>query len=241
MASTLPKVDIALVRPKKAENIGSVARLVSNFGFNQLILVSPSVNPADEKALVTARHAKNVLQNALVIDSLAEAVKGANLIIGTTARTGGDYNLRRVAIPPEMLELPGHLERIGLVFGPEDDGLNNEEIGLCDVVVTLPAAEKWPVLNLSHAAAILMYFVSRQVFENEEEKHRPSLLVEREILLREFSQLVKKSPFKKHKQAIQAFKNILGRGYVTGRETHTLIGVMKALRETQNEESQEVT
>ncbi|MFX0114239.1 MAG: RNA methyltransferase [Candidatus Hodarchaeota archaeon] len=219
-----------LVRPKKAENLGSVARLVCNFGFDQLILVSPNASIADDKAIVTARRAKNILEHALLTEKIESAVKDANIVIGTTARTGGDHNLKRVAIPPENLEIPDHLDKIALVFGPEDDGLNNDEIQLCDIVVTLPAAEEWPVFNLSHAAAILMYFVSRQVFEREEEKHRPSLLVEREILLYEFSQLVQKSLFKKADQAIQAFKNVLGRGYVTGRETHTLIGAMKAIR-----------
>lgn len=229
MALNLPKVDIILVRPKKAENLGSVARLVCNFGFNQLILVNPNTSIADDKAIVTARHAKSVLKHALLIDNLESAVKDANIVIGTTARTGGDHNLKRVAIPPETLELPDHLEKIALVFGPEDDGLNNDEIQVCDIVITVPTDEEWPSLNLSHAAAILMYFISRQVFEREEEKHRPSSLVERKILVQEFSQMVQEISFKKTEQAILAFKNVLGRGYVTGRETHTLIGVMKAI------------
>jgi TrmH family RNA methyltransferase len=232
---TVPKVDIVLVRPKKADNLGSVARLMANFDFDRLILANPQVRTDDERARVTARHAKDVLDNAIIVDNLADAVKDSNFVIGTTARTGGDYNLKRVAIPPENLKLPNHLEKIALVFGPEDNGLNNAEINACDLVITLPAAEPWPVLNLSHAAAILMYFISQQVLEIEETKHRPSLPVEREILLREFSQLVQNSGFQKSKQAIQAFKNVMGRGYVTGRETHTLIGAMKAIQETKNE------
>ncbi|MFW9915678.1 MAG: RNA methyltransferase [Candidatus Thorarchaeota archaeon] len=235
MGLAVPKVDIVLVRPKKADNIGSVARLIVNFDFDTLILVGPQVSIDDERARVTARHAKDVLDNAVIVENLLDAVKDSNLIIGTTARTGGDYNLKRVAIPPENLKLPNHLERIALVFGPEDNGLNNDEINSCDLIITLPAAEEWPVLNLSHAAAILMYFISQQVLEIEDTKHRPSLPVEREILLKEFSQLVQNSGFQKAKQAIQAFKNIMGRGYVTGRETHTLIGAMKAIQEPKKE------
>ncbi|MHA2232457.1 MAG: RNA methyltransferase, partial [Candidatus Hodarchaeales archaeon] len=200
------------------------------------ILVNPITSIADEKAVITARHANSVLKHALQVDNLESAAKNANIVIGTTARTGGDHNLKRVAIPPEVLELPGHLEKIALVFGPEDDGLNNDEIQVCDIVITIPSDEEWPSLNLSHAAAILMYFISRQVFEREEEKHRPSLLVERKILVQEFSQMIQEISFKKAEQAIQAFKNVLGRGYVTGRETHTLIGVMKAIRKAHQQE-----
>jgi len=237
----LPKAGIVLVRPKKAENLGSVARLIMNFGFDQLILVNPEVSISDERALVTARHAKKVLQDALLVENLEIAVKDSNIIIGTTARTGGDYNLKRVAIPPENLNLPNNLQKITLVFGPEDNGLTNEEILVCDTVVTLPAAKTWSSLNLSHAAAILMYYVSQQIHERKEEKHRMALSVEREILLREFSQLIRITSFRKQDQAVQAFKNVISRGYVTGRETHTLIGAMKAIRKMKHETSPPVS
>lgn len=229
MGIAFSEVEIVLVRPKKPENLGSVARLIRNFSFSKLILVNPEVDIDNERANVTARHAQDVLYTASIVENLSSALEKSNLIIGTTARTGGDYNLKRIAIIPEELNLPENPGKISIIFGPEDDGLSNEEIKKCNLVITLPTGDDWPALNLSHAAAIIMYFISQKLNKREETKHRPALPVEREILLSEFSKIIEKCSFNKPEQAIQAFKNVLGRGYVTGRETHTLIGVMKEI------------
>ncbi|MHA1976412.1 MAG: RNA methyltransferase [Candidatus Hodarchaeales archaeon] len=230
-------LSIILVEPSKVQNIGSIARVMMNFGFSRLIMINPKVNLADPEIEIVARKAIKIIEQAQIfVSSLQELRNDFNLLIGTTARVGSDYNLNRVAITPEELftdNLP--LTKMGLVLGREQYGLTNDEINLCDLVLTIPSHSAYPVMNLSHALAILLYEFRQALKINEEEeivekpKHRAASFNEREQLKIYFNQLIEKVNYhpEKLKVANQAFSNILSRGYITGREVTTLMGVLK--------------
>ena len=230
-------VSIILVEPSKVQNIGSIARVMMNFGFKKLILINPKVNLADPEIEIVARKAIQIIDQAeIIITGLTELRNDFNFLIGTTARVGNDYNLNRIAITPGELftdELP--FNSVGLVFGREQHGLTNDEITLCDVVLTIPSHSAYPVMNLSHALAIILYEI-RKVLKLteikttiERPKHRAANFNEREQLKKYFNQLIKNVNYhpEKLKVANQAFSNILSRGYITGREVTTLMGVLK--------------
>jgi TrmH family RNA methyltransferase len=231
------RVSIILVEPSKVQNIGSIARVMMNFGFTKLILINPKVNLADPEIEIVARKAIHIIERAeVIISGLSELRNKFPLLIGTTARVGSDYNLNRVAITPEELftdDLP--IEKVGLVFGREQHGLTNDEINLCDLVLTIPSHSTYPVMNLSHALAIILYEIRKVVKLNESTqslgrpKHRGANYNEREQLKKYFNQLIMKINYhpEKLKVANQAFSNILSRGYITGREVTTLMGVLK--------------
>lgn len=232
-------VSVVLVKPSKPQNLGSIARVAMNFGVSDLIIVDPVLdltNPDHFSQIrAVARRAGTVIDSIKILDDLQTVRDTYDFLIGTTARIGGDYNLRRVALPPEvLLSTDIRSENLAVVFGREQHGLSNKEIGLCDLIITIPTDKTYPVMNLSHAVAIILYFLSQKFNEKPQikgikPKHRAATYQERRQVLDYFGQVIQRSKYYPEKQrvAIQAFSNVISRGYVTGREVTTLCGVLK--------------
>lgn len=154
----LARLSIVLVRPKYAENIGSAARAVCNMGLGRLLVVGSP--PTDlSPALKTATHnAAHLVQGLCYCDSVAEAVAGCGLVVGSTARTGRQR--RAMAAPYQLAELllPALASgRVAILFGPEDKGLANADLDCCGLLVTIPTAAQFSSMNLGQAVAILCY------------------------------------------------------------------------------------
>lgn len=148
-------VRIVLVRPQGAGNIGSVARVMANFGLSRLYLVAPRADPLGFDARAMACSAQSVLEHACRTDSLVEALAGCRWVCGTTARVGERRHpeLTARSLGEVLLQnLPA-----ALVFGPEDAGLPAEDLDLCHTVLTIPTAPRLHSLNLAQAVAIVAY------------------------------------------------------------------------------------
>ena len=163
MRSDLNKahVSIILVRPQSPGNIGSVARVMRNMGFNRLVLVAPERFPHPE-ARMMASGARSLLDEAEVHDTLATATATCHWLAGTSAR---QRQYRNLPLTPRQLgdKLPALCQRyrIGLVFGPEDAGLTTAELDACHDLVAIPTAPEAPSLNLAQAVAVLCYEISQ--------------------------------------------------------------------------------
>ncbi len=225
-----------MVEPSKPQNLGSIARVMLNFGYTNLVLVNPQVNLADPEIEIVARKAINLVHRAQIVPEFSAIREQHQLLIGTSARTGGDYKLSRVALPPDQLQLEEfYASKVAIVFGREQFGLSNAEIELCDVLLSIPTSPLYPVMNLSHAATIILYSLFKKqveyISESQEHstKHRLATHHERVTLENYFQKLLETTSYHMEKQhvALQAFSNILSRGYVTGREITTLMGVFK--------------
>lgn len=227
---------IILIEPSKPQNLGSIARVMMNFGYSRLILLNPQVDLSDSEISIVSRKAHLVLNQAILKYQFTEIREEFDYLVGTTARIGHDYNLSRVSLDLDKLkksDLPQG--NFGLIFGREQFGLKNEEISQCDLLITIPTETTYSVMNLSHAVAIVLYIVRELLIErgetNEVKKyyHRASTYDERRHLVNYFENLLSTVQYhpEKHRMAIQAFENILSRGYVTGREVTTLMGVFK--------------
>jgi len=230
----LIEVFFVLVRPKYPINVGLTARVIKNFGFKRLVLISPRCE-IDDVARRFASHAQDVLSNAKSYNSIEKFVKEEeiNFLIGTTAKIGGDQNPRRVAILLPMLrdyEWPKS-GRIALLFGSEDTGLTNEELDKCDAVVTIPTSLEYPVMNLSHAVAVIAYELGIALNKVRETPYRPSTPQERAILVQYLDKLVRiiMSDAPEGKIAIyrDIVRNLVGRAFLSGREVHSLIGFFR--------------
>jgi TrmH family RNA methyltransferase len=157
----LSDIRIVLIRPTHPGNVGAVARAIKNMQLESLYLVAPEEFPSPE-ATARAAGAGDVLERAVVCDTLDEAIKGCHLVIGTTAR------MRRIEWPelePEVCArtlLTGSQQGpVALLFGQERMGLTNPELDRCQYVVTIPSNPEHPVLNLACAVQILAYEIYR--------------------------------------------------------------------------------
>ncbi|MBM4237163.1 MAG: RNA methyltransferase [Euryarchaeota archaeon] len=216
-----------MVSPKNDGNVGAVTRVMGNFGFDDLCLVNPC--GITEEAYKRAKHAGDILRRARTVESVNEAVKACSLVAGTTGIvTESEKHFVRIPLAPrEFAERARESEgRIALLFGPEDSGLSQEELGGCDLLVHIPASEEYPVLNLSHAVAILLYEIhvtgSRSFSPSEANE------VEKEKLFEFFSDLLDAigyPEFRREKTEIM-FRRMMGRAVPSKWEFYTIMGVL---------------
>ena len=230
-------VRVVLVEPKKDENVGAVARVMKNFGFYSLYIVGDSVG---EKAFYVAYHAEDVLEKCKFVRTLEEAIAGSHIVVGTTAKTASENNVLRNFVEPERLReiVEGKNGILTLVFGREDFGLLNEELRKCDFIVHIPANPAYPVLNLSHAVAVVLYELSKSSRKNVERVAgsnavKLASVEEKEKLLAHFREFLERVEAREHRveRTLLVLKRIFGRAGITSREVRTLHGMLrKALR-----------
>jgi len=155
----MPGPAIILVEPQLGENIGMAARAMANFGLSELRLVAPRdgwPNPAAEAAAVGATA---LLDRARLFATAREAVADLNYVLATSARARGQ--MKRVLAPDiaiaDLEVRTGAGQGVGILFGRERTGLENDDISLCDALVTFPVDPALASLNLAQAVLLVGY------------------------------------------------------------------------------------
>ena len=227
------EVRVILVEPKNEENIGAVARVTKNFGFSDLYLVNPP--NIGKKAFSVASHASDVLSACKIVNSMEEAIADSAIVAGTTSKPGISVNkhLRMPFFSPQELKKKVEDKRgiVSLLFGREDVGLLNEELMRCEIVVCIPTSPGYPVMNLSHAVAVVLYEL-RDVgaVSGAVSGVLPlACLEDKERLfahIRTFMDEIEYRDYKKEKTALM-LRRILGRAELTAREVRTLRGILR--------------
>ncbi len=169
----LASVRIVLVEPAGDRNIGAIARVMKNFGLQQLILVNPQCDPQSEEAQHMAVHALDVLTAATVVETLEEALQGCVRAIATTARDRASSPLEHPHTAlPWLLETP--LEQASaLIFGPECRGLSNQELNYAQRFVRIPSNPNYSSLNLAQAVAVCCYELTQSVTFSKSDRSAP--------------------------------------------------------------------
>jgi tRNA/rRNA methyltransferase len=151
-------IRIILVEPQGPINVGSVCRLMMNFGVSDLGLVNPCHDYRSLASRRMALKAETILNQASVFPTLEAALADCHLAFGTTRRFG---KYRDAFLTPEQSALQALSQPTGttvaFVFGREDRGLHTSELDLCHAFVTIPTDSDYPSMNLSHAVALLLY------------------------------------------------------------------------------------
>jgi TrmH family RNA methyltransferase len=161
MLNRLDQVAIVLVKPKVSGNIGAAARALKNMGLADLRIVAPRDWDA-EAARIMAVHADDILARARLFTNLLEAVSDRTLTVGTTCRTGPYRSeVQPIREAASILAVEAEANRIAIIFGPEDYGLSNEEIGQCHRLVSIPASPDYPSLNLAQAVMVVAYEINQ--------------------------------------------------------------------------------
>lgn len=237
-----PGPAVILVEPQLPENVGAVARAMANFGLARLRLVRPRAAFPNEKARAVASGAERVLEQATLHESVEAAIGDLNTVFAATARAHdqakpvvGAEEAARIAA-----EKIAAGESVGLMFGRERNGLENDEVALADRIITLPVNPAFASLNLAQAVVIVGY---------EWFKHlgggalpfampRKSDAAPREQLLAFFADLERelerveffRPPDKRATMQIN-LRNIFSRMQPTRQDIQTLHGVIMAIAE----------
>lgn len=167
------QIRIVLVNTSHPGNIGGAARAMKNMGLSELYLVAPRDYPSEE-AVWRAAGAADVLERAVVVETLDEAIAGCGLVVGTSARE------RRIpwplVTPRECGERSWHeaaTHPVAILFGREDRGLLNEELQKCNYHVHIPANPEYSSLNLATAVQVICYEL-RMAYLTAKEGRLPS-------------------------------------------------------------------
>lgn len=224
---------VVLVEPEKEGNIGSIARSMKNFGLANLLLVSPKT-PTGDEAYRYAMHGKDVLENAQVFETLTDALKETDLVVGTTAKMSrSTRNLLRTAIDPPQFasRLSGTKSSVALLFGRESSGLTNAELQQCDLIVNIPASEDYSVLNVATAASIVFYELFK-VRSTHPSSLEPSAQSVRRLaaLFVELTRIAD-IPLHRRRLADRAFRNVLAKSAISKREVSLVMGVLRRTRD----------
>jgi TrmH family RNA methyltransferase len=233
MSDVLNNIRIVLVGTLYSGNVGSVCRAMANMGITDLVLAAPRICDNWDEAVRMAVHADNILSNHRKVDSLPDAVADCSWVIGTTAR-GGLYR-QHVKTPrelaPELLKLAAH-GRVALVFGREDKGLNNEEIGICTHLIRVPVHPEYASLNLSQAVLLCCYelYSALGTYEPPVEKSVPASAAQKLKLLEKWRAMLLTIGFMKEDKAdhmMQGVQRIFSRGTFSEDDVAIMMGVAR--------------
>lgn len=231
---------VILVRPQLGENIGAAARAMLNFGLTELRLVSPRDGWPSEKARAAASRADAVLDAARLYDTAFEAVDDLHLVLATTARK---RDIAKSVLTPRAAaeaarEAIAQGRKVGLLFGAERTGLENDEFGLAHMAVRIPANPGFSSLNLAQAVLLLGYewfqaAHAAPAAAAPADRSRPASMGE---LLNFYERLEAELdasgflwPEDKRPSMVQNIRAMFQRAGLTEQEVRTLHGMVKAL------------
>ena len=232
----LPKfskdISIILVNPEHDGNIGAVARTMLNFGITDLRVVGRD-GKWSEETRKRAKNAQRVIESSNVYETIEDSVSDCSLVIGTSGKRedGEKTSVRHFLFPDEIPERVSGIDgRIAILFGPEGKGLINRELSMCDILVTIPTWEGYPILNLSHAVSIICFswYVNSDTPKPSGTGGRlldPEL---RRKLRSEVGRMIESMPTKEHKRKgiEETLLRVIFRGLPKNDEIHRIIGVL---------------
>jgi tRNA/rRNA methyltransferase len=225
---------IVLVRPREQGNIGATARAMANMGLEHLRLVQPEEQPG-RVAYAFAVGARDILDNALITDSLSAALQPFHRIIGTSSVRSREPTAQ-VLSPRELVDTlrrEHSTTRSALVFGSEPSGLTNEELAHCGLVVPIPCSPHQPTLNLSQAVLLLAWelFQARELETAPDSSLPPAATVaEIEGLMAQATELMTMIGFARDDTfggVARELRQLAARAGLTPREVSLLRGICR--------------
>lgn len=221
---------VVFVEPETPGNIGALARAMNNFDAGEMILINPKCEVECSETRARAKHAYDTVRNARILNEFKDVEDDFDFLIGSTGLTPDNYSWERSTVTSE--ELRENVSRaegeIALVLGREGKGLNNEELKMCDVVVNIPTSDEYPVMNITHAAAIILYEIHRGKEGKTRGKQRGK---ERETLLNYFNETIDNlDNIKKPEEVKNIFKRVINKSFIKPKESYALISAFKGIK-----------
>ena len=238
---------VILVRPQLGENIGMAARAMLNCGLSTLRLVAPRDGWPNEKAQRAASGADIVLEKAEVFDSVGEAVADLERVVATTAR---NRELAQRIVTPrqaasDMRGWIGQGDSIGILFGPERTGLENDDMVHADTALSIPLNPQFSSLNMAQAVLLVAYEWTAAgdttpPTRMADHATRPATQEELQSLFDHLERALDQSGFLRNKEMrpsmVLNLRALLQRAEMTEQEARTFHGVIKFLSKSKHEE-----
>lgn len=230
---------VILVEPQLGENIGTAARAMLNFGLSDLRLVRPRDGWPNDRAVSSASGADIVINGAGVFQTTAEAIADLNHVVAATARardmTKDSLDPRQAAAAMRQQMADG--ATVGILFGPERAGLNNDDLALVDVIVAIPANPAFSSLNLAQSVLLVAYeWFASDLQSPPERGGKAEPQATKEELIGFFEHLEQEldtggflKPPEKRPAMVRNLRNLFQRSRLTGQEVRSLRGVIAAL------------
>jgi len=233
---------VILVEPQLGENIGMAARAMGNFGLTRMRIVNPRDGWPNVHARRAASGADHILDQAELFDTVEQAVADCTLLFATTARA---HDQAKPVVAPEVAarQIAADIDgggTVGILFGRERYGLQNEEVGLANRIITFPVNPGFASLNLAQAVLLVGY----EWFKLSTANALPFAMPERsepasqhqiqaffDNLVRELDKVEFLRPAEKRDTMLVNLRNIFTRMDPTKQDMHTLHGVVMAIAE----------
>lgn len=230
---SLNNIRVVLVRPIYAGNVGSVCRAMKNMGLRHLAVAGGHPEWDMDQARMMALHAADVLEQRREYASLREAVADCGLVAGATARAG--LYRAHCRTPREWApRLVGAAKnnQVALVFGPEDDGLTNDDLACCTQVIRIPSSERYASLNLAQAVMVCCYelFLASGAVEIPGELSPEATSSMREKMFELWREALLSIGFMKGDKAdhmMLGLRRILSRGPLTEKDVRIMAGIAR--------------
>ncbi len=238
MKKNFSNLKVILVEPNGPLNVGSVARLCSNFEVEELRIVSPKCDIFSLEAKKMALKGQKYLDHCKIFDSLEKAIFDCDLVLATSGRIDVANNS-----PFESFEEVFNwtisfkkIKNLAIIFGREDRGLTNRELLLANKTFNIPTSQNNPSLNLSHAVSIVLYELNQssrknineklEVFNLASTKQIHDSFVEIEEILLEVGYLLRHTSSAK----ISKFKKFILRANTSMHEINVLRGIVHQIK-----------
>jgi tRNA/rRNA methyltransferase len=230
---------IILVRPQMPENIGSVARAMGNFGFNDLRIVNPTAEWPSDKATALACKSRGIIDDTECFSSLSKALIGCDFSYAMSARFRGRIN-KEIYTPKQATEHikaeAQHMHKIAFIFGAENNGLINTELVLAQNIISIPTSDHHKALNIAQSACVLFYELFANIYSDykaQKHRHERADMLDMDNMVDQLDKKLASSNFYKDEDRRQAMllgiTNIFAKASLSKSEIKTLNGIFKYL------------
>ena len=224
---------IVLVEPLIAGNVGAVARIMANFGIDDLALVKGCEITGE--GFARSKSGRPILEKLQRFETMKEALADCDIAIATSGiKPEGDKRWFRAPQNVKKInKLIDSRNKPALVFGRENYGLYKDELALCETTITIPTNSDYPVLNLSHAVGIVLYEINRKMKVKEPKRRKSVSQEEFERLVDRVMEMLEDSSYPKRKLARSrtTLRRLISRGNPDEGEYENLMGIFKAIKE----------
>ena len=238
LGKNFSNLKIILVEPNGPLNVGSVARLCSNFKVEELRIVSPKCDIFSLEAKKMALKGQNFLEQCKIFDDLEKAIFDCDLVLASSGRIdiSKDSCFESSEDIFDWIMSFKKINNLAIIFGREDRGLTNSELLLANKIFNIPTSQDNPSLNLSHAVSIVLYELNKsskrnlskdlEVFNLASSKQIHDSFMEIEEMLLKVGYLLKHTSSAK----ISKFKNFILRANTSMHEINVLKGIVHQIK-----------